>query len=147
MPQPLPELRPFQIEYWYAHMKPADRKIWEKFIAEFPDAYDECRYDVHVGSIPKFVDPNPLSGSDGEERLYKRKIDVIAYKENEIDAIELKPRAGSSAIGQVLMYRDLFIKEYKPGRFVRPVIITDVSDTDVLAFAEKAGVKMILIEE
>ena len=140
-----PETFPFEKRYKYAHMKPADIELWERFIKEFPEMYDSVQYDVPVGEGPMFDTLITEETGAHDERLYKRKIDVVGFKKDEIDIIEVKPKAGSSAIGQVLMYRNLYTKDYKPPKYPKCVIITDTISNDVADFATEAEVQMVVV--
>ena len=125
-------------------MKPADVAIWERFIEKNPEAYDYCYYDFWVGSPPPF---NPIVNEETEgsvDGLYRRKIDVVAHKGKEIDIIELKPKAGLSAIGQVKGYATLYTRDEKPAVRVQPVIITDQLSADILHVAATEGVKILI---
>lgn len=126
-------------------MKPADVEIWERFLREWPDKYNTVQYDVPCGSGPEFDTLITDETGAHDEALYKRKIDVVGFTRDTIDIIEVKPRAGSSAIGQVLMYRDLYIKDYKPPRVPNCVIITDEITSDVADFAASQGVQMYMV--
>ena len=92
----------------YPHMKPADVSVWEKFIDQHPGFFDRVDYDFHVGTGADFL-PDKEDTPDGREnRLYKKKIDVVGYKENEIYIIEVKPKATMEALGQALALTELF---------------------------------------
>lgn len=141
------ELETFSYEkrYWYPHMKPNDVAIWERFIANYPEAYDYCQYDVLVGSDPEFdTTVTPDTGGD-EWKLYQKKIDVVGLKGEDITIIELKPKAGASAVGQIKMYRRLYIKDYSPAKAPDMVIITDEISPDTREFARDEGVKIIVV--
>ena len=129
----------------YPHLKPADILIWERFIEKYPQAYDSVRYDVPVGTPPPFSTiVNQESGGD-DVKLFLRKIDVVGHKEGEIDIIELKPRAGTSALGQVKGYKLLFVRDYKPSAKVRAVVITDKIEQDMFELAEAEGVELVAV--
>lgn len=135
----------YEKRYHYPHMKPADVAIWERFIAASPDAYETCQYDVHVGSPPPF-DPtvNDATGGDASA-LYKRKIDVVAHKGGQTDIIELKPSAGTSALGQVRGYVTLYKRDVDSASSPRAVLITDVLGPDMQELARTMGVKLIIV--
>lgn len=139
------ERMPYGKRNWYPHMKPNDVALWERFLVAFPEAYDECAYDVWVGSVPDFA--KEPAGPDGgtAEGLYKKKIDVVGFKADQIDLIELKPQAGASAVGQILQYKMLYEKENALEGKTKAVIITDTYNADVAAFAASMGVHMVQV--
>lgn len=135
----------YEKRYWYPHMKPLDQAIWERFISQFPDVYDHVQYDVPVGEVPEHA-TLPVSDLGGTaEMLYKRKIDVVGFKGDQIDIIELKPSAGLSAIGQVNGYRALYIRDYSPSVVPKAIIITDSVDPDAGHVAHLQGVQIVVV--
>ena len=134
---------PYKKLNWYPHMMPADVAIWERFIDNFPYLYDSVEYDVHVGTVPAFVLEHDDKTMRGEIPLYKRKIDVVGHSELNLDIIELKPRAGMAAIGQIKGYTTLYERDMKPTKKPRGVIITDTADSDVKEIAKQEGIKII----
>ncbi len=129
----------------YPHMRPEDVAIWERFIDTYPEAYDYCQYDLPVGDGPEFDTlVNPESGGHSE-RLYKKKIDVVGFKGESIDVIELKPTAGASAIGQVKNYVRLYKRDYTPPSAIRGIILTDAMAQDTREFARDEGVLVTIV--
>ena len=131
--------------YWYPHMKPRDVEIWERFIDKFPDAYEKCQYDFGVGDIPAFIaNASSIEGQKMAE-LYKLKIDVLAYKGDTIDLIEVKPRASAAVLGQVTSYVHLYERDEKPTLKVRPVILTDELLPNMELLSKVNGVEIIVV--
>lgn len=136
----MPEKYKYEKRSYYPHMMPADVAIWERFIEKFPDMYDEVSYDVKVGNPPEFnTVVNEETGGDILD-LYKLKIDVIGYKDNQIDIIEIGPRAGANKVGQVKRYRYFFVKEFTPSVTPKAIVLTDMTDQNTIEFAEVEGV-------
>ena len=135
----------YAIRYWYPHMAPADRTIWERFIKLYPKAYDKVQYDVKLGTIPDFVKDHTDAVMQAEASLYQKKIDVIGYAGERIDIIELKPRAAFSAIGQVKGYVSLYLRDHTPPTTPNAVIITDALLPDVEHVASEQSVKIIVV--
>lgn len=134
---------PYGQRYYYPHMKPNDVAIWERFIAANPAAFDECEYDVQVGYAPPF-DPtvNDATGGDASA-LYKKKIDVVAFKAGQPFIIEVKPNAGHSAVGQLLGYVELYKQDYLPAAEPKAIILTDSPAPDTKLLADKYGIKIL----
>lgn len=139
------ESYPFEKRDYYPHMKPNDVLIWHAFIDKYPASFDFVQYDVPCGSGPQFDTLINEETGGHVEKLYKRKIDVVAFKGDEITIIEVKPRAGASAVGQVKMYRKLYIQDYSPPRYPDCVIITDEEIADVREYGRDEGVKLIVV--
>ena len=112
----------------YPHMKPADVEVWEKFIIAHPDFFDTVDYDFRVGEGANFLPTGEKTPDERENWLYQRKIDVVGYKSLNIWIIEIKPIADMFALGQIIVYRDLCIKEKKfPGDFESAVMCSKIN--------------------
>ena len=124
-------------------MRNEDKAIWERFIQKNPGYFDEVEFDVHVGSKPDF-DTNVVPGSQSDVgNIYQRKIDVVGYSAGNIYIVELKPLAGSSALGQVKSYEILYRRDFKPEAKTICVVITDFIGTDMEELADSMGVLLI----
>lgn len=95
----------------YPHMKPADVAIWERFVGANWDFFDRVDYDLCVGEGADFLPTDEDTPDGRQNRLYKRKIDVVGYKGNAVTLIEVKPLADTEALGQIITYGDLYAKE------------------------------------
>lgn len=131
--------------YKYPHLAPNDVAIWEKFIDTFPDRYITVDYDFALGSsamASKIVE-SPL----GNEmvRIYQRRIDVLAQSNGETHIIEVKPKAGLSALGQVKGYCELYLQYVDPTAKVVPIIVTDSVESDMRMLASKMGVMLYVV--
>jgi hypothetical protein len=141
----MPETLPYGKRDYYPHMMPEDVAVWERYIAANPDAFDTCEYDFPVGKIPEFVANGTPEDHASMERLYKKKIDVVARKTNDIYIIELKPQCSSSTIGQVKGYAFLYGRDVKPETTPRVIVICGGASDDVLEHAAAEGVKVIVV--
>lgn len=135
----------FEKRYWYPHMKPRDIEIWERFIAKFPDAYEKCQYDFAIGDIPDFMENASSPEGQAMRELYKLKIDVLGYKGDTIDIIEVKPDASASSIGQLLGYVKLYQRDMNPTAKLRPVIVTSSLRSNMEYLSESQGVELIIV--
>ena len=129
----------------YPHMSVADTSIWNRFLAKYADAYDRVQYDFHVGDPPPF---NTLMDDDedlNQDMLYRTRIDVIGHNGADVDIIEVKPRAGASAIGQVKGYKTLYERDEQATGRVNTVIITDTETTNMRYLCDAENVKLIIV--
>lgn len=129
----------------YPHMSKADSEIWNRFITKYPDMFTQVQYDFHVGDAPPF---NTLT-DDGEDlnqdMLYRKRIDVLGYKDDKVFIIELKPNAGLGTIGQVKGYKMLFDDEKWSNKESIPMIVTDSMGADTQRFCENEKVLFVII--
>lgn len=127
----------------YPHMMSEDVEVWSKFLALWGDKLKEVWYDVHVGASNVHnlsVDPLVKSIAAGVTR---KRIDVICKVGGGYWVIEVKPFASMLALGQVVSYTGLFVREYEPDGETIPVIVCDSYDDDLLDEFEELGVVVI----
>jgi hypothetical protein len=115
----------FNLQSYYPHMKPADVHLWEKFIRANAGFFDSVDYDVAIGSPPDWLNVENDEMAKKELPLYQKKVDVIGYKDNLIWLVEVKPFAGSDALGQILSYEILYKKDNPNAGNVRLLVITN----------------------
>lgn len=134
-----------EIKATYPNMKRDEAAMWSRFLSKFPNEYDFVAYNVKVGEgaeIPAGTQPEIANDF---KQLTQHKIDVVGFKSNQIDIIELKPYAGTRAVGQVIGYRELFIEHIDKSAQPNLVIVTDTLRPDTKLIAEKQNIKVIVI--
>jgi len=129
----------------YAHMAPEDALIWNEFIESSPDFYDTVDYDVRVGEGRPYQEVLVPKIKEDMVGLSKHRIDVVGYKGSRTDVVEIKPSAGSNAIGQVMTYALLWHQGFRDQPSPRRVIITDKMDPDSLSAAKALGIYVVQI--
>jgi len=127
----------------YPHMLTEDTEVWSKYLADPVHPIKEVWYDVHVGQGMLL----PVGAPDIDKRIARgisrKRIDVVARVGGGLWVVEIKPFASMLALGQILSYTRLFIEEYRPDEEVRPVIVCDAIDGDLLDEFEALGVVVI----
>ena len=115
----------------YAHMLPGETEIWDRFLAVTTIPFTRFDYDVHVGETP-VVDPNtPDYLVPMIEAVYRKRIDAVGFTDHEIWLFEVKQRAGLSAMGQVLAYKALYVKDFRPRLPIKMGVVCELKSTDV----------------
>jgi len=127
----------------YPHMMCEDTAIWTKFLLSKFIEISKVWYDVRVGQ-------QVMVGGVRDDRidiiargLTRKRIDVVAAVGGGLWVVEVKPRANMYAVGQVVTYTRLFVKEYVSPGPVIPVIICDSHDVDLLDEFDEFGVLVI----
>ncbi len=138
------EFIPYEKRYKYPHMAPLDVAIWERFIEANPDIFQVVSYDVPVGEGAAFDTIIDADKNSDANRLYQRKIDVVGRKDGKFFVVEVKPRASTSAIGQVKGYVTLFKRDYTINEPVFPMIVTDQLMPDMEFLAKDSGVNLVV---
>ncbi len=129
----------------YPHMMPLDAAIWTVYLKNPLAKMQRVWYDLHVGQMVSPV----VSGDDLGQRISagvtRKRIDVVARVGGGFWVIEVKPFAGYVALGQVVTYLGLFIKEFRPLGQVIPIVVCDQVDPDLVDDFEVSGVGVIVI--
>lgn len=114
----------------YKHMSPYECYLWDYFLREHGESYDNFEYDIHVGEgreVPTHLDPpyDELSVS-----LTQKRIDAIGHRRDQSYIFEVKPSAALSALGQLIAYRDLYVRQFAPPAPPKLAVISDFFGRD-----------------
>lgn len=129
----------------YPHMFPGDLVIWKRFIPKYGAGYTRFDYDIKVGSGTQDIALRNDVWSVMQQILSKYRIDVVGYKENEVDIIEVKPKATASAIGQVLIYKLLWERQFSPTMPVIPTIVSEYEMPDMRYLTNRLSINYIIV--
>jgi hypothetical protein len=135
-----------KVQRRYEHMMREDFDTWTTFLQSKEMILNEVWYDVHVGRVMEVPEGLPEYMHVQALAISRKRIDVVGRTENELWIIEVKPYANMQAIGQVLIYEDLFCREFELKLPTRTVIVASASDMDIIEGAAKYGVKIITVE-
>ena len=124
----------------YAHMLPRDYETWSMFLVRRILELDEVWYDVHVGRPMLAPEGSPEYILKVIAGVSRKRIDVVARLQDIHYLIEVKPHANMEAVGQVLVYRQLFNAEFDEPKVIFPMVVSKTADADVLKEADRQGV-------
>ena len=96
----------------YPHLLGEDKTIWSRFIDSYPNRFDTVDYDIHVGSGILPLDEANEKMTEQWRQLTRKRIDVVAWKNQQPTIIEVKKRVGLDTVGQILGYRIIYKKEF-----------------------------------
>lgn len=129
----------------YPHLLAEDTEIWSAYLADPVAPIKEVWYDVHVGQAM----PLPVGAGDIDKRIAagvsRKRIDVVCHVGGGYWVVELKPFGSMLALGQVISYTRLFIRDYEPDGEVWPVVICSEVDADLIDDFEAQGVVLIKV--
>lgn len=134
-PGEMPVVRPR-----YPHMLSEDTRVWTAFLERKIVEVDRVWYDVRVGSVPEAFRRSVGVELKIAKGIYRKRIDVVASVDGEYWVIEVKPVGSMFAIGQVLTYRRLFMRDYDVGGLVRAVVVCWERDEDINEMWGELGV-------
>lgn len=120
----------------YPHLLKYERKIWKRFLDKYNPSFDSIWYDVHLGRNAYYgfsdLDSQKMWG-----HLIKKRIDVLFLKDKTYTVCEVKRYASLGAIGQVLSYRELLMRDWFISGDVDCFIITDYALPDISWLCER----------
>lgn len=130
----------------YVHLWQKDYATWTAFLRSEWCLFEELWYDVHVGRAMGVPAESPAYMQAVADGVSRKRIDVVGRIGSTLYIIEIKPEANMKGIGQVVTYRDLFVKEFAvPGPVVGMMVAT-TCDCDILDTATEEGVQIIALE-
>lgn len=129
----------------YPHMIRQEIVIWKRFLKSYGDRFTRFKYDVHVGKGIREVPGFDKKLQDMAVRLTQKRIDVVAALGGETYIIEIKDRAGMSAIGQLLTYRLLYEKRFGLGRISGLIIVAEGIDPDIQEVLKIFNIKIFIV--
>ena len=124
----------------YPHMLPVEAELWDKFLRERTPEFIKLEYDVHVGDVPPPPETLPDYLKGMFQSVYSKRIDVVAHDPDKIYVIEVKPRAGMTALGQVLAYKFLYERDFKPIVPVEMRLVCERKEMNIDEIAAPYGV-------
>jgi len=124
------------------HMSSQDWAIWQRWHAFRAKDFMGFYYDCAVGEGTK----PPEGGTDKQRaawiRITQKRIDAIGIRADAIWIIEVRPSAGSSAMGALLTY-DHLLKDDNPFALpIRLALVTDATDNDFRRVLKAYGIQV-----
>jgi len=127
------------------HMLKVDVPIWYRFLEKYGGPFLNLYYDCLLGG--PFLDVEELR--DPYKRdwrvLNSKRADAIAELEDEVWIIEVAKEPGLRAIGQLQVYRALWLRDPKISKIERPVLVADTINKDLLDAAGMYGLMVFIV--
>lgn len=124
----------------YRHMMPNEVPIWERWLAGEGARFAPYEYDVAVG------EGLVIEGEADElvkriaQALTKKRIDAVSKRLGVVRIFEVKPRAGLSAVGQLIGYRELYRQTFNYRGAIELWLITDRLQPDMEPILKRHGI-------
>ena len=129
----------------FPRMSPQDIPLWRRFLTLHGKDYTRIEYDVRVGQGITTAPDIPEHLQADWIQLTQKRIDAVAHASNRIDIIEVKPRAATTALGQILTYINLYRDTFSPSKQLRAVVITDTITQDDFAVYERFNIAVVVL--
>ena len=129
----------------FTHLLPLERPIWARYLASTTEEFLSLTYDLHLGEGAP-VDPVWSEGTKAIVAAVSRKrVDVVGETLDSVIIFEVKPRAGMGAMGQLLTYRELYLREHRPTKPLRMVVVCERVEPDVPGIYGQYGIEIALV--
>jgi hypothetical protein len=117
----------------FTHMAPGDKAIWLRYLIQGGAQFAPFTYDLRVGNG---LDMGPNASTfqkNAAHALTTKRIDALCHVAGNVRIIEVKQRAGLSAIGQLIGYRELYCQTINPAANCDMWLVTDSLQPDMRA--------------
>lgn len=129
----------------FKHMLPAEVQLWERFLRLHGGKWTRYEYDLHVGEGIPLKPEWPGNIKAMAYEVTAKRIDAVGFMPGEITIFEVKPDAGLAAIGQLVSYRELYLRQFTPPERIRLAVVTDNILPDEVYVYEKQGIEIYLV--
>jgi len=123
------------------HMLKCDSPIWYDFLEKHKEKFVALYYDCLLGG-PGFT---PADYDEKLRGMWKylgsKRADVIAETKEEIWIIEVTDLVSIKALGQLMMYKSLWLEDPKSTKPVEMVLVCGHPDTDILAGMQSYNIR------
>jgi hypothetical protein len=123
------------------HMLPPDIPVWYRFLEVYGERFLRLYYDCLLGG-PWLT---PEQEKDSMWRMWRanqsKRADAIAELQTEVWIIEVAKDPGLRAVGQLQVYRSLWIEDPKILKPERMILVFQDFDRDLVAAAAQHGIQ------
>lgn len=138
--------QPMELRIRYPHMSPMDNQVWNRYIRENPQAFTEVWYDVRVGTAMVIPRGGPDFLKVVADGVSRKRIDVVGRLGGIYWIVEIKPLGMMKGLGQLITYRDLFIKEFGTKVVVQMLLLCRRMEVDLLSTARDQGISVVALD-
>ena len=130
----------FNIQAQLPALTPLEDAVAKAWLIEHQAEYDSIEFNVRVGLGVQL----PASSPD-YMKLYARasttkRIDMLVRAGDVVTIVEAKIRIGGSALGQLLLYRKLYLADHPEVKTVKLVAIGQTMEPDVKEAYDELGI-------
>jgi len=127
------------------HMLKVDVPIWYRFLEKYGAPFLKLYYDCLLGG--PFLTPEQMKDPYLKDYrlLNSKRADAIAELKDQVWIIEVAKEPGLRALGQVQVYRALWLRDPKIMKPEKVVLVSDRINPDLLDAAGMYGVQTFLV--
>lgn len=141
-------LRQYERAYGpFVHMSQEEKAIWLRFLQQGGTMYAPFHYDVRVGDGLQMPPGSSSYEIKSARALTTKRIDVLFFDRILPVVVEVKRRAGLGVIGQLIGYRDLFLKDQTTFEIAAMLLVTDELQPDLAGILEQQGIRYVIVDQ
>lgn len=129
----------------YPHMTPAEVRRWDRFIAKHGLPEGKISYNEHLGEGAPIALDWPMWMAVMVKALSTHRVDVVVERPNEVLLIEVKGIAGMGAVGQLLGYEALWLRERGIDRPVRLLLVCERVEADMQHVFDHYEIEVVVL--
>ncbi len=130
----------------YPGLHPAEVPILRAWLKLHEKEYDRFDFNVRVGG----GDDLGPTYTDAERAQWKantqKRIDAVGFNGTQPTIVEVKDRAGSSALGELLLYAHLFAQQFGGLAAPKLVLVTNLLQPDMASALQASGIGVDLVK-
>ena len=126
-------------------MPVGDFQVWDRWRVSAAGLFERLYFNVRVGEPIPMDESLPPELKAMSVALSRRRIDVVGEKASGWSLVELKWDAGAEALGQVLMYKALWLSEPPDRRPVSMSVVTNSFNKDMNIACKFYDVEFIVV--
>lgn len=130
----------------YPGLLPREIIVLRAWLKLHESEYDRFDYNLRIGTG---FDPGP-SVPDSIRQMAilnsQKRIDAVGYKGNTVTLIEVKDRAGFSAVGQLVGYLHLWQAAHPGEATPQLLLVANRTQDDIPLVANRAGIAIELVD-
>jgi len=129
----------------YPHMKPGEVELWDKFLERMPWTARRIAYDVRLGEGATLPEETPDWVKRMAWAVSTKRVDAIVETPDALYIVEVKERASLSAIGQLLGYLVLYVKQFRPASMMRLALVCRHLAPDMGPILAEYGIETYIV--
>lgn len=127
----------------FVHMAVGDKAIWLRYLLQGGAQFAPFAYDLRVGDGVSMPSGTSQMTSGIAYALTTKRIDVLYFFNGTAVIVEVKNHAGLSAIGQLIGYRDLYVRDYPDQPRPQMLLVTDRLQPDMVHVLTENGINYV----
>lgn len=129
----------------FIHMVPSEKYIWARWLASGGRVHAPFVYDLRVGDGLTMPATSSRFEINQAYALTTKRIDALYYDGELCVIIEVKRRAGASAVGQLLTYRELILRGPNPPPAVAMLLVCESLQPDLALVLDQHNIQYNIV--